>query len=124
MPVKLEWHPSLPVLVAAYSGVLSSAEYYAMCDRRKEMLKSKPERVVLLADMRQLEAFPDAGTTRLRENVLMYKKVFCTLIVLPTGLYRALTRHMLAPADPSHRVRFFEDLEAALAHARSALSSQ
>jgi hypothetical protein len=124
MPVNLEWHPALPVLVATYSGALTSGEYYAMCDQRKAMLKSAPDRIILLVDTRQFEGFPDADVIRLRENVLTHKKVICTLIVLPTSLYHALTKHLSALADPAHRVRFFEDFGAAVAHARAALSSQ
>lgn len=117
MPVTLQWHPSSPVLHAIYSGILSSDEYYSMCDDRLEMLESGPEQAILLANTQQFEGFPAATTIEFGENVLTHERIYCTLIVLENSLYNNLSRTMVAEAQNQH-VYFFQDADAALAFTR------
>ena len=119
MPVELQWHPALPVLVATYSGMLSAKEYYAMCDRRLKMLLDGPEQVILVADTQPMEGFRDALAVDLRENILLHDKVYCTLIVLAEDLHHKLARAMLSDRYP---VQFFPDSSAALDFAETLIA--
>ena len=58
MPVTVEWHPTLPVLVTVYQDLLSAADYGTMRAQQRAALAESPKRVVLLADVQQLTGFP------------------------------------------------------------------
>jgi hypothetical protein len=111
MPVSLEWHPSLPVLQATYKGILSVSEYRAMCRQRSDMLEEGPEQIVLVVDTQQMEGFPDAGTEARGEDVLLYDRVYRTLIVLPEDLYRRVSRTIVT--DDSLPVWFYSTIDQA-----------
>ncbi len=44
MPVELTWHSLLPILIATYSGLLSSQEYSQMFEQRQGMLEAGRKR--------------------------------------------------------------------------------
>jgi hypothetical protein len=112
MPVRLEWHTSLPVLQATYNGILSAKEYYAMCRQRSDMLDRGPEQIVLVVDAQRIENFPDAATVERGENVLWHPKVYRTLIALPEDLYLRLARAVIA--DNELPVHFYPGIDRAL----------
>ncbi|MBN1201754.1 MAG: hypothetical protein JXJ20_07865 [Anaerolineae bacterium] len=114
MPVNLEWHPSLPILLATYSGVLSTDEYYMMSEQRQTMLNNGPDQIILVADMRQMESFPDSLEIDLCENVLTHEKIHRVLIVSMNGLYSILRNAVAATEGRDLRVLFFHDLEEVL----------
>ena len=112
MAVHLEWHTSLPILQATYQGALSANEYRAMCRQRSELLKKGPEQIVLVANMQQMEGFPDAAAVERRENILWDDRVHRTLIVIPEDLYSRLSRTVLS--DTRLPVHFFPNIDRAL----------
>ncbi len=112
MAVHLEWHTSLPVLQATYQGALSANEYRAMCHRRSELLKGGPEQIVLVANMQQMEGFPDSAVAERQENILLDTRVYRTLIVIPEDLYSRLSRTVLS--DNRLPVHFFPSIDRAL----------
>ena len=120
MPVTLEWHTTLPVLIATYQGHLTAAAYRALRDQQRALLADGPDEVVLLADMRQFESFPDAGTIAPGDTLLAHPQIIGAVIVLDAEWYDRLARAIL-PADETRRVSFFEDFDAALAHAETRL---
>ncbi len=120
MTVNLEWHRSLPVLQATYQGVLSANEYRAMSRRRSEMLKGGPEQIVLVVNMQQLEGFPDSAAVERHENVLLDKRVYRTLIVIPEDLYARVSRAVLK--DDRLPVHFFQNVDRALDAAESLIT--
>jgi hypothetical protein len=113
MPVDLQWHASLPILVSTYVGVLSAREYSAMCDQRLEWLESGPDQIILLADTQQLEAFTDSRTVKTRSSILSHPKVRYGLIVLGEDFYRRLARAFL-DARYDYMVRLYPDMDRAL----------
>ena len=119
MPVDLEWHPSLPVLVATYKGTLSAKEYDKMCEERAKMLKSGPSQVILFADTRQMQAFPDAEIAQRRESVMRHRKVVRTLVVLEDTLYRRVQRSLIDDQDDGFPVSFYSDADQALVEAQA-----
>lgn len=119
MPVDLEWHPSLPMLVATYKGTLSAKEYDKMCEERAKMLKSAPSQVILVADTRQMQAFPDAEIAERRESVMRHGKIVRTLIVLNDGLYRRVQRSLIADKDYAFPVSFYADADHAMTEAQA-----
>ncbi len=119
MPVDLEWHPSLPVLVVTYKGSLTAKEYDKMCDERTKMLKSGPSQVILFADTRQMQAFPDAESAVLRESVIRHAKVIRTLVVLEDKLYRRIKRSLLDDKEDGYPVSFYSDADLALIDAQT-----
>jgi hypothetical protein len=119
MPVELEWHPSLPVLVATYKGTLSAKEYDKMCDERAKMLKAGPSQVILFADTRQMQAFPDAEIAVQRESVMRHGKVVRTLVVLDDRLYRRIRRSLLDDKADGFPVSFYADPDQALVDAQT-----
>jgi len=119
MPVELEWFPSLPVLVATYRGTLTAKEYDKMCDERTRMLRSGPSQVIVFADTRQMQSFPDAEIAVQRESVMRHSKVVRTLVVLNDGLYRRIRRSLIEDSDDGFPVTFYSDADQALLDARS-----
>lgn len=118
MPVDLEWHSSLPVLIATYRGTLSAKDYDKMCDERSKMLKGAPSHVILVADTRQMQSFPEAEAAERRESVMLHAKITHTLVVLNMGLYQRLSRSIIADQDYSFPVSFFSDADRALVEAQ------
>lgn len=119
MPVKLEWHASLPVLVLTYTGTLSRNDYTAMYDKRHTMLNTAERCVTLLADVRHLEGFTHPDAAGLRPNVLLHPSVKNLLVVLSEDVYRNLTYSIITHAVRELRVRFFADLRTALEFAQT-----
>jgi hypothetical protein len=120
MAVHLEWHTSLPVLQATYQGALSANEYRAMCRRRSELLNRGPDQIVLVANMQQLEGFPDSAAVERHENILLDDRVYRTLIVIPEDLYSRLSRTVLS--DDRLPVHFFSNIDQALDVAESLIT--
>jgi hypothetical protein len=121
MAVQLEWHKSLPVLQATYVGALSANDYRAMCRRRSELLNTGPEQVVLLANMQQMEGFPDSAAVERHENILLDERVYRTLIVIPEDLYSKLAPTVLS--DIRLPVHFFSNIDRALDMAETLIRS-
>jgi hypothetical protein len=119
MPIELRWYPSLPVLLATYTGSISLKEYRKMCEDRLAMLRKGPDRAILLADVQRLDEFPDLEPSQRCENILLHEKVARTLIVLDGGFFRHLSRSMVPDAEQRHPVGLFGDVEEALAEART-----
>jgi hypothetical protein len=119
MPIELRWYPSLPVLLATYTGSISLKEYRKMCEDRLAMLRKGPDRAILLADMQRLDEFPDLEPSQRCENILLHEKVARTLIVLDGGSFRHLSRSMVPDTEHRHPVGLFGDVEEALAEART-----
>ena len=119
MPVELRWHPSLPVLLATYTGSISIKEYYKMCDERQAMLRKGPQQAILLVDVQHLAEFPDLEPSQRGENILLNEKIARTLIVLDGGFFRRLSRSIVPDAGRGYPVRLFGDVEEALAEAKA-----
>jgi hypothetical protein len=125
MPVKLQWHSSLPILQATYTGNLSATDYTTMCDERQVLLSDGPKQVILLSDLREMKAFKDADIIEQRENILLHPKVICALIVVEETLYRNVLRRSIGETRyPNYYVHFFADVETALGHAKQVLNGQ
>jgi hypothetical protein len=121
MAVHLEWHTSLPVLQATYQGALSANEYRAMVRRRSELLSRGPDQIVLVANMQQMEGFPDSAVAERHGNILLDDRVYRTLIVIPEDLYTRLSRTVLS--DSRLPVHFFPDIDRALDMAETLVTS-
>lgn len=119
MPVKLEWDPTLPVLWAVFSGMLSGDEYYGLCQERMALLDAGPEGAIVVADTRQMERFPDSLVVQRCSSAINHAHVSHLLIVLREDLYRTLRRGIEATAPYGFAVQFFTDPGAALQHARA-----
>ena len=117
MPVELQWHPTLPVLIATYRGVITSGNYQAMRDQRRAMLDAGPDQVILLVDLRQMEALRNGEKTVPYKNDVVLRKVYRTLIVLREPLYRTLARAIADTAGQDHPVSFYRSLEDAIRRA-------
>jgi hypothetical protein len=117
MPVDLQWHPTLPVLIATYRGVITPGDYRTMCDRRRAMLEAGPEQVILLADTREMEALREDIAAMPCENTVARRKVYRTLIVLHERLYRTLIRAIADTSDQDTLVSFYRDREDAIRRA-------
>lgn len=123
MPVTVEWHTTLPILVTVYQGVLSAADYRTMRAQQCAALAESPKRIVLLADMRQLEGFPDADTIDLGDSLLVHPKVMGVVVVLDARLYDHLTCAILPANGIFRKVYFFKDYDSALNQAEARLRS-
>ena len=117
MPVEVSSHPSLPILIAVYSGVLTSEEYRAMRAQRDDLLAQFEGPVVVLADMRALEAFPDARQAERYAGVFASARLRAVAIVLGERRYRVLMPALLPNGERHYTVKFFDDVDAALAYA-------
>ena len=124
MPVTVEWHPTLPVLITVYQDILSAADYGTMRAQQRAALAKSPKRVVLLADVQQLTGFPAAGTLDLGDSLLAHPQVRGAVVVLDDGLYNRLARPRLANDGLSDQVCFFKDYDAALNQAEIWLHSE
>ena len=114
MPVTVEWHPTLPVLVTIYQDLLSAADYRTMRAQQRTSLAEGPEQVVLLADVQQLVEFPDADTLDLEDSPLAHPQVIGMVVVLDDGLYDRLAYARRPTTGLSGKVCFFKDYNAAL----------
>jgi len=121
MSVQLQWHPTLPILIATYPPVLSAKEYDLMCRRRQALLDKGPETVIVLADVRALSEFPDAPTLKHRDTALAHPRVLGLLVVLAAEFYRRLAPAILPVRMTPHRVEFFWDMDTALSQADARL---
>ena len=117
MPVDVRSHPSLPILIAVYSGVLTSDEYRAMRAQRDDLLAQFEGPVVVLADMRALESFPDARQAERYAGIFASERLHAVVIVLGERPYRVLLPALLPNSERHYTARFFDDADAALAYA-------
>ncbi len=124
MPVTVEWHTTLPVLVMVYQDILSAADYCTMRAQQRAALAENPKRVALLADMQQLMRFPDAGTLDLGDSLLAHPQVMGAVVVLDDGLYDRLACARLPTNGLSSKVCFFKDYDAALNQVEAWLRSE
>lgn len=122
MPFAIHWHPSLPVLLMTYSGVVSAEDYTAMCTRRRQMLDEHGGQVVLVVDVQAMETFM-GDSVRPCENILLDERIVRAFIVLPQDLYRKLSRNFRHTPRRALRAAFFDSLETALAEAESLAGS-
>lgn len=116
MPVQISWHPTLPVLIATYSGLLLSREHREMVKGRKQLLDGVPGKVYLLADTRQLEGVEDIYTLAAQENIFKHRRIHRTLIVLKPSVYRS---NLVAIRDTftlDLPVLFFADFDEAITY--------
>ena len=120
MFVTVEWPDTSPILVTTYQGKLTLKEYRAMREQQRAMLADAPDEVVLLADMRAFDGFPDADTIEPDASLLAQPQITGAVIVLDDELYDGLARAFL-PANETRRVSFITDLNTALAHAAARL---
>jgi len=120
MSVTVEWHDTFSILVTTCQGKLTLKDYRAMREQQRAWLADAPDRVVLLADMRQFEGFPDANTIEPSDTLLAHAQIACVAVMLDNELYDRLARALL-PADETRRVSFFTGLDAARAHAETRL---
>jgi len=116
MPIELVWHPTLPVLIATYSGDLNANDHRAMTRKRAAMIAKADQPVVLLADVRALGSFEDATKVAAGEHVLRHANVICTLVVLGEEVYHRWSRAILS-AETRYHVLLFPTMDQALAAA-------
>ena len=114
MPVELEWHSELPVLVATYTGTLTRKAYDAMCAQRRKMLDEGLEQVILLADTRALESVTAPASFERDSTVFFEPCVAGTFIVLTENLYRRVLRAVDVDNQHQHPMQFFKTIDAAL----------
>lgn len=119
MPVQLEWHPTLPILIATYSGVLSPDDYQTMYKRRQAMLQEGPSHIIFLVNLQQMESLSEIAKIRRGDNVIYHNKVYKTLVVVKPDLYRSLRRAITDTAGYDLPVVFFRDTDTALAQAET-----
>ncbi|MBI5957702.1 MAG: hypothetical protein HY866_03135 [Chloroflexi bacterium] len=122
MPVELQWHASLPVLMATYRGTLSAKDYEKMCDERLKMLRNGPDQVVFVADTRDLLAFADAEAAARRESIFLHEKIVHTLLILQEDVYHRLVRSFMNDASTPYPVSFATDIDQALVELKGILS--
>jgi hypothetical protein len=120
MPVALEWHPSLPVLLATYSGDLSPKDYKAMLDQRRRMIADGPEEIILVADARDFSGFSEADI-KLGENILGHDKVAHAFVILHEEAHLNLHRTFRKDLTQDYRVYFFDGVDQALTAAQTRL---
>ena len=118
MPITLDWHPSLPVIIAAYSGSITASDFAAMCERRRQMLDERGGQVVLVADMQAMDSFANGAVSHC-DDVLQDDRIARVLIVLKRDLYRNLSRNFRHAPRRAYRAGFYDSLEAALRAAES-----
>lgn len=118
MPITLDWHPSLPVILAAYSGEITADDFATMCAQRRQMLDERGGPVVLVADTREMSAIANGRASHC-DDVLLDERVARVLIVLKRDLYRTLSRNFRHAPRRAHHAAFFDSLEAALREAES-----
>jgi hypothetical protein len=118
MPITLDWHPSLPVIIAAYSGTITADDFAAMCERRHQMLDERGGRVVLVVDVRAMDSLTN-GAMSPCHDILQDERVARVLIVLKRDLYRHLLRNFRHAPRRAYRAGFYDSLEAALCEAES-----
>jgi hypothetical protein len=121
MPVQLEWHSTMPILKATYSGTLSANEYYALNRRRLEMLDAREGAAILLVDLQQIGGFPDAASVRRGDSALRDDRIRRVLAVLPDDLYRRVGRTV--SYHSALRVYYYPSMDAALDAAENLLAS-
>ena len=119
MPVALEWHPDLPVLLATYSGDLSIKDYRTMLDQRLRMVADGPDQIIFVADTRQFDTFSDSRNGQLGENILIHDKVAHTFVILEGEFYRRLLRAMRTDLTLNYAVYFFDSVDQALSAAQT-----
>ena len=124
MPVTVEWHTTLPVLVMVYQNILPAADYCTMRVQQRAALAESPKRVVLLADMQQLMRFPDVSALDLGDSLLAHPQVMGAVVVLDDGLYDRLVCARLSTNSLSNKVSFFKDCDAALNQVEAWLRSE
>ncbi len=120
MPVALEWHPDMPVLLTTYSGDLSPKDYKAMLDQRRRMIADGPEHIILVADTRLFSGFSDADV-QLGENILRHNKVAHAFVILQGELYDHLARTIRSDLTRNYAVYFFDGVDQALTAAQTRL---
>ncbi len=124
MPVQLQWHASLPILIVTYHGRLTIKAYETMCAERDRLLNERPAPVTLVADVSRLDEFADAGQVELCAGALDDPRVSSVLIVLGDAGYRSVLRAAEETAGQPLRVRFFRDLPGALAAAEKLVAAR
>jgi hypothetical protein len=124
VPVTVEWHPTLPVLLTVYRGILSAADYHTMRAQQRAALDRDPKQVVLLADLQMMMGFPEADMLDLEDSLLMHPQVMGMVVILDDGLYDRLARPRQAHEGLCSSVCFFKDHDAALNQAESWLHSE
>ncbi|NDJ75793.1 MAG: hypothetical protein GYB65_06010 [Chloroflexi bacterium] len=117
MAVQLQWHSTLPVLMANYSGELSATDFYQMVEERQNLLDDSDGPVILMADVQDLQSFTAANTLEWREHVLRHHNLHRLLVVFNEALYRHATRHIGPFDDHRFPVYYFKSAEAALSFA-------
>ena len=122
MPINIEWHSNLPVLIVSYSGIVTAGEFRQLEQQRNAMLSERSEPVMLLADMREMERLADALAIQSSEPSFQYPNVSYILVVLSPRLYRVLLRAIEDTAEYDYPVRFFMEVDAALAAAETLIS--
>lgn len=122
MPVQLTWHPTLPVLIATYSGILLNREHREMVKGRQQMLDSAAGKVIMIADTREFEFVENVQALIAQENVFKHRHLRRTLIVLKPSVYHSnqiAIRDTFALDVP---VLFFSNFDAAMRYAEEAAS--
>ncbi|MBN2304830.1 MAG: hypothetical protein JXQ72_10155 [Anaerolineae bacterium] len=119
MPIELEWHKSLPVLLATYTGTITLEDYRAACARCAEMLNDGPEGAIVVANVQAFEGFPAAHTATLKSGTLAHPKVQHLLVVFDSARYRKFARSTSEQLDRYFPVYIFGDTNDALTAAQT-----
>jgi hypothetical protein len=122
MPVDVQWHPTWPVLIITYTGVVTAAEYAALNEQRRRMVDHGPEAILVIADLYAFQALSDTDVFPPGESVLRHSQVRHTLVVLPADLHARLAGAIRSPSPPPrYAVSLYPDLTSALAQAETLL---
>lgn len=114
MPIEMIWHHDLPVLIVTYCGVLTTKDYRRLCAERAQALAEGPDTVIVVADMREFEGFPDANTLDELENVLRYDTVCGLVIVASDVMFNRLRGLVVDDVSRRYPVYVFGALDDAM----------
>ncbi|MCD4685975.1 MAG: hypothetical protein K8S97_08565 [Anaerolineae bacterium] len=121
MSTEMTWHRELPVLIVTYRGTLTLKAYRTLCAERAQALQDGPDAVVVLADMREFEGFPDAGEMDALDNVLHHDTVCGLVIVTSDVLFNRLRGLVADDAGRRYAVYIFGAMDSAVEAARQML---
>jgi hypothetical protein len=123
MPVEVQWHASLPILMTTFDGDISVDDFFAMRDRRQSMLGEGPDRVIVVADTQQMADFTAAHGLDVQDTVFDHDQVAFLLVVVETSFFERIAR-MLATGEQQgfpFPVQVYPSLDDALLGAESLL---
>jgi hypothetical protein len=117
MAVQFEWHSTLPILVATYTGTLSADDYDTLREERAAMLDDGPAHIILVANAQQFDGLIDVDKIEQHAHLLLDQRIYRLLVVFQKELYQRLSHQIGDTREYNFPVHFFDDPGDALAYA-------